>query len=248
MQTVLMDEKTQTALLHTLNEIPPIIWLNHAQPDQVEHWKKTKLFATRLRDELKAYFSGYPSENQDEYIELCKNYYLALYAVLQYAWKNIKIEAEKYGVEIPDSPGECLIEELENKVESLFEMCLDDYKEYSIRKAYKLYQLNTKVQRLTSKPVSDWSQKEKENYASFMKESKRNLNRVTPTLAIVCFLSCERMKQKDKILKGKLNNFWRAQKDLESFLAGRFHPSHKLGSYAWKSGTRLKGQKNGTYA
>lgn len=235
-------------IINSIDGLPPNGWLLQCRTnDQVRHWEWLKGLFTGLHDELKAYFSGHKAlstNGRDETLFLLRDFYLALYYCLQIAWDEIKEIAEREQISNfnPQTPGECLIEILNEKCLTLFEYCQVDYEEWSVRKLHETNRLSNKYVSFAERPREQWTEKEREiaeKYLSLVGKSDYSM-------IDFCLVALKEIVQKKKnsklhkILSPKHKELWKKYWELKSLLASKMHPSKRLRGGSWVNGEWLE--------
>jgi hypothetical protein len=99
---IFMPEEDRQLVFNTVDRLPPEDVIEQFKSkDQLIFWYRDKVQYQVLFDELKAYFAGREvqlwddlSDREQKLYRAKRNYYLALYALLREAWREIKNFAE----------------------------------------------------------------------------------------------------------------------------------------------------------
>lgn len=268
--------KEQKSILKYLLDIPPFEYLGDCDTDdRLEHWKDCKIFYSSLRVFLKNHLGGTSLPTKNIYIEDLKimvslsdtlyqtigshlDYYLKLYSVLSWGWKCIapileEARTRTHDPSIPETPGEALIQILDQHLHGLFYVYFPEkvtgnyYKEYSPRKAYKLKTEDTKVKLLKKKKLEDLTVQEKRKIAAHERTLKKEHKLLKPFVSLEKFyLSiCLQNEKGDATLKRRLADLKTIASQLQTDITKRQHPRNKSQGYAISRGVLLPGTNRG---
>jgi len=248
----IVPTEEQEIILKKVCELPPEYVLDGLTQDQKDHWHKVKYVSKTIHTSLEAFFSGSPSplqellDDEKEIYGSLTDFYLSLYAMIQWGWKDIldcfaQWGNESYGQKFPfNSPGETLAAIIEQDLAAQFLQCKQGRFDFRPRKLYDLHlQKNKKAKGKLSLPVEKKYEKEAEALAKHF-DSFRELE-------FFCFKACRQgaIKRNDRILKIKLDDLVAKNNNLSNTL-NRYY--RKMNGWAWQNGNRLETvREGGTY-
>jgi flavin-binding protein dodecin len=244
MQTSI-DKTTQKKILRAIDGLPPMAWLEVCQSQaQLEHWNLIRRAFQFTYVGLKEYFEGQKSTLDSELAIAQRNYYLAIYEVIQLGWHHIEIAAQDATLQdFPNTPGEAIVKLIENDCAAFFNPCLQ-YHEFSKDGAYRLYLLEKQVRELESKEsLKSAEQRKIEKFSTKLKQMQRSYRELL-NLRHFCLAVCRDVAKRDRTLKESLTIFNTRQLYLHSLIAPKLRKGE---SYCWdgrgnkKDGTRPGG-------
>ncbi len=244
MEAIIIDKATQNQILQAINGLPPLAWLDLCKSkDQIEHFNLIRRVFRFTYIGLKEYFEGEKSTLDSELAVAQRNYYLAIYELMQQGWRYIEIAAQESALQdFPHTPGEAIIRLIENDCAAFFAPCLEPY-EWSKDSAYRLYLLEKEVRDLESKELLKPGEEKKiEKFSNKLRQAQRPYHELL-VLRNFCLAICQSAAKCDRTLKESIKNFNSRQLHLHSLIAPKLR---KGVSYRWDDeGNRKIGTKPG---
>ncbi|MBW4421941.1 MAG: hypothetical protein KME13_22450 [Myxacorys californica WJT36-NPBG1] len=249
----------QLTILQAIKELPPTeASADCNTDDQKQHWQRCKLHYAWIRDSLKAYFRGDASSlpslppKAQEFAELRRDYYLALYGVLHEGWNFISEEIDY--PEAPTTPAEMLTRLLKWDSVADLVVAFPEYQrgnyreEFSPRKAADFYRQRNKAQELLA-TGKELSRKEKSQIAKYKKELVKQRKKWSKfsNLRELCLEICRAQPKKSSSLQEQLGHLDRISADLEFFMISQAHARNNPRGWAWDRGRKLPSAPGGTY-
>lgn len=191
----LPSQKDQDLILICIGYLPPHYLKRYCNTDdRKQHFEDLKIHFNILLLALKSYFSDQPSLMDLVPIELYKplvlqrDRYMKMYTMLFDGWKYIQKAAIDYQFPILNTPGEMLIQIIENECNELFLMAFPEYwtgnsyVEYSPRKDYNFNLENSHVLQLISKvkPLSKCEENRVSIHQKELQKQKRANEEFSP--------------------------------------------------------------------
>lgn len=245
----IIEKSAQRKILKAINGLPPLAWLNLCKSeDQIEHWRLSREAFQVTYLALKEYFEGKKSTLNSELAEAQRDYYLAIYSLIQQGWKYIESAAQEAAIRnFPSTPGEAIIKIIECDCAAFFAPCLEPY-EWSKDSAYRLYLLGKEVQKLeeSSEKFTKKEELKVKKFATKLKQMQRPYSELL-SLRHFCLAICDGAVKGDHTLKRKLEAFNNQQLYLHKLIAPKLRQAV---SYRWddegdrRVGTRAGGVYN----
>ena len=242
-----IDEGTRKELDSVISRLPPIAyWVACQTQDQRNHFQLYKKGYGLLREELEAAFKGQKSgvlflpDEEREFWGAMVDRYLAWYFMAQHGWDYIEaFFLEKIGDQVgsfcghsgipANTPGTALIRVLEDE-------CLG-FLAPSFSKWYRFspedYRKRDRIESLIYKGEATPRQGKK--YELSVKEQFRKGQRFY-AFFFNCVNACEENARKDKRMKRKLNELYRADDEVQRILKSQRHPRKGMQGYEWNLG------------
>jgi hypothetical protein len=212
------------------------------------------------------------NESYLQIIGLELDYYLQLYNVLSWGWKYIypvlkaiesemietstlenTDEAESLNPSIPETPGQALIEVINQHFHGLFYTLFPEkvtgnyYKEYSPRKAYSFKLEEKKIAILKEKKVEELTNREKRNIASHDRKVEKEQELLKPFVSSEKFYIsiCLKNKKEDETMKNRLKTLKAIVEKKQTYITRSQHPRNNRQGHAVNKGVVVPATKKG---
>lgn len=249
----------QLTILQAIKELPPTeASADFNTDDQKQHWQSCELHYEWIHDSLEASFRGDSSSlpslppKAQEFAELRRDYYLALYGVLHEGWTFLSEAIDYPGM--PTTPVEMLTRLLKWDAVADLVVALPEYQrgnyreEFSPRKAVESYRQRNKVQALlaTGKELSPEEESQIAKYTKELVKQRKKWSKFS-NLRELCLAICRAQPKKSSSLQEQLGHLDRISADLEFFMVSQAHARKNPRGWAWDRGRKLPSAPGGTY-
>jgi hypothetical protein len=245
-------------LLVFLKDLPPVgYWLYCLTEDQKDHWWMLKNNYKALYQSFQEYFTGQPEsqyyqfdKNDREFYSLFRDWYLAFYDLIQWNWTEIDNTFRSRGQNLEgfaSSPGEALIQVMENDCYMFFLECVLPYHRWTPYKARDLRKIDFEIEKAKNliKGKSDPKLERK------IKTYQNNLDSLLPSAHYYramafrecCIDVCERIKNPTN--KRYLTDYKRVKSELDAKIHYFLHPDKKLRGHEWRNGVKRSMDSHG---
>lgn len=233
-----MTKEEKETILAIVAGLPPDDWKNNCKSEsQLEHWNQIKITFQIIRTELESHFLGTPSKvkitdsESAEFLTLAIWRYLEIYEVARCGWDYICEFADTIGFKIPSSPGDFLINILQQDCKATFEQCTKYY-EFNPRRIASLCRLETKIDRGKA------NEREKLKYEKEVKKLTNTIGEIP--LSVLCLGACLPKRNFNPGLNEALNRLESTNRKIDALNLRAYHPNKRQRAYAWVRGEKVQ--------